>query len=393
LQISKRSPFDFAIIGTGISGACMAYHLDKLGKSVIVIEKDKIASGGSGAAGAFLSPKLASNSPYTKFINSSFEFSIKFYKENFPKFLKSNGILRILKSQDDIDKCRLYEDILPKNFTYLRADDIEMVKKDVSSFGGYFFKDGATIDSVGVIKEMLKVIDVVDSLHVESFDYINGYYEIGDIRAKGIVFCAGNSQDFKQLEYLGLKNIYGHRIDVKTATILPFHLHKSCSISASHDGLVHIGATHIPNYKYDKNRDYDVEVSRMIELAKSYLKFDGFEVKKVNFGVRNSSLDFFPTLGQIVDVKKTLEKYPYIKKGSKVPKEKYIYYPNLFVHAGLGARGFVLAPITSKILSEHICTHSNIPKRLETQRLFVKFAKKQKSGAPAPDVRDFTPLF
>ena len=114
----------------------------------------------------------------------------------------------------------------------------------------------------------------------------------------------------------------------------------------------------------------------MIELAKSYLKFDGFEVKKVNFGARNSSLDFFPVLGQIIDVKKTLEKYPYIKKGSKVPKEKHIYYPNLFVHSGLGARGFVLAPTTSKILAEHICTHSNIPKRLDTQRLFIKFAKK-----------------
>ena len=378
MQILKRSPFDFAIIGAGISGACMAHHLDKLGKSVIVIEKDKIASGGSGAAGAFLSPKLASNSPYTSFINNSFEFSIKFYKDNFSKFLKSDGILRILKSQNDIDKCRLYEDVLPKNFTYLKADDIKVVKKDVSNFGGYFFKDGAVVDSVGVIKAMLKDIDVVDSVHVENFDYIDGYYKIGDISAKGIVFCVGNTQDFKQLEYLRLKNIYGHRIDVKTSTILPFHLHKSCSISASHDGLVHIGATHIPNYRYDKNIDCDVEISKMIDLAKSYLEFDGFEVKKINFGVRNSSLDFFPVLGGVIDVKKTLEKYPYIKKGSKVPKEKYIYYPNQFVHSGLGARGFVLAPITSKILAEHICTHCDIPKRLETQRLFIKFAKKQK---------------
>jgi len=63
----------------------------------IVIEKDKIASGGSGAAGAFLSPKISSGSLYTAFINEAFEFSIKFYKDNFSEFLEQKGILRLLK--------------------------------------------------------------------------------------------------------------------------------------------------------------------------------------------------------------------------------------------------------------------------------------------------------
>ncbi len=377
MQTSKRSQFDFAIIGAGISGACSAYFLKRLGKSVVVIDRGEIASGGSGAAGAFLSPKICSDSAYTAFINEAFEFSIKFYKDNFKEYLDSAGILRLLKSQADIQKCSQKESSLPKKFHYLKPKETEYIKKEACEFGGYFFEDGALIDSVGVIGALLDGIDVIKSLHVEVLNYSDGYYKIDDIEAKGVVLCAGNSEDFAQLEYLGLKDIYGHRVDVRTKTSLPFHLHKSCSISASRDNLVHIGATHIPNYRYNKNGNFEKELEDMLDLAKSYVGFDGFEVEKVHFGVRNSTKDFYPVIGRLIDAKETLKKFPYIKKGSLVPKERYIYYPNLFVHSGLGARGFVLAPKTAEILAKSICKKVQIDRKLDTQRLFLKYAKAQ----------------
>ena len=355
----------------------MAYFLNKFGKKVIVIEKDKIASGGSGAAGAFLSPKICSDSLYTAFINEAFEFSIKFYKDNFSEFLEQKGILRLLKNENEILKCKKCEKNLPKNFKYLKQNQIEFVKSNKSKFGGYFFEEGSIIDSEGVIKKMLKDIEVVEGLHVEHLEFLDNSYAIGDIRAKGIILCVGNSKDFEQLEFCLLKNIYGHRLDVKTSTILPFHLHKSCSISASKDGIIHIGATHIPNYKYDDAKSYEETINEMINLAKSYVDFDGFKVDKIHFGVRNSTLDFFPVVGKAIKTKETLEKYPYIKNGSLVPKEKYEYYPNMFVFSGVGARGFVLAPKIAEILTQNICNNTPINKKLDTQRLFVKFSKKQ----------------
>ena len=377
MQTSKRFLFDFAIIGAGISGACSAYFLKKLGKKVVVIDRDKIASGGSGAAGAFLSPKICSNSPYSIFINEAFKFSIDFYEQNFPQFLDKSGLLRLLKTKEDVQKCKLCEDILPKNFNYLKPEEIDFLKSEACRFGGYLFEDGALVDSVGIINAMLEDIDVIESLHVEVLEHIDGYYKIGDVAAKSVILCAGNSENFEELDYLGLKNIYGHRVDVETKTHIPFHLHKSCSISSSTDGVVHIGATHIPNYKFSKDLSFDKELADMLKVAKSYVDFDGFEVQKVHFGVRNSTNDFYPTIGQLIDTKQTLKEFPYIKKGSLVPKRKYIYYPNLFVHAGLGARGFVLAPKTAKILAQNICQNQEIPKKLDTQRLFLKYAKKQ----------------
>jgi len=377
LQTSKRYLFDFAVIGAGISGASTAYFLNRLGKSVVVIDRDKIASGGSGAAGAFLSPKICSNSEYSAFINDSFKFSIDFYERNFPQFLDKSGLLRVLKNQKDIDKCRLSEELYPKNFRYLKPEEISTLKTEACRFGGYFFEDGALIDSVGIIKAMLKDIELRESLHVELLRYEEGRYILGDIESKNVVLCAGNAKEFEEIEYCGLKDIYGHRIDVKTDTKLPFHLHKSCSISASHNGVVHIGATHIPNYRYNKEGDFEKELRDMVDLAKSYVDFKGFEVQKIHFGVRNSTRDFFPVIGRVIDAKETLKKFPYIKKGSLVPKEDYIYYPNMFIHSGLGARGFVLAPKTAEILTKQIDSNSQIDKKTDTQRLFLKYAKAQ----------------
>ena len=50
--------YDTIIIGAGIAGATTAHMLTQKGQSVLVLDKNGIASGGSGAAGAFVSPKI-----------------------------------------------------------------------------------------------------------------------------------------------------------------------------------------------------------------------------------------------------------------------------------------------------------------------------------------------
>jgi len=285
--------------------------------------------------------------------------------------------LRLLKNENEILKCKQYEKNLPKNFKYLKPNQISFVKKNECKFGGYFFKDGATIDSKGVIIKMLNDIKVIEGFHVKHLNFIDGSYAIGDIRAKGVILCVGNSKEFEQLEFCLLKNIYGHRLDINTSTTLPFHIHKSYSVSASKDKMIHIGATHIPNYKYDDSKSYEEIIEKMITFAKSYVEFDDFKIDKIHFGARNSTLDFFPVVGKVIKAKETLEKYPYIRNGSLVPKEKYEYHPNMFILSGLGARGFVFAPKIAEILTQNICNNIPIGKKLDTQRLFVKFSKKQ----------------
>lgn len=368
--------FDFAIIGAGISGASIAYFLNQSGKKVIVIDQAKIASGGSGAAGAFLSPKICSDSKYSKFINESFKFSINFYQDNFSNFLRSDGMLRLFKDKEDRAKCLKFEIDHAIDLAYFNQDSIHHVKQTACEFGGYFFKEGALIDSIGVIKSMLQDIRVIEDTRVEKLMYQDGMYKIAGIRAKGVVLCTGSSKDFAEVDYCMLKKIYGHRLDVRASLNLPYHVHKECSVSSNHDGLVHIGATHIPSYKYDNQYDYADEINAILEKANTHVDLGNYKVQEVHFGVRSSTIDFFPILGKVINQAATLGAFPYIKNGSKVPSEKYLYYPDLYIHSGHGARGFVLAPKTAAILSEHICTDAPIDDNLSTKRLFLKHSRR-----------------
>ena|GEM_PF-1665482 len=368
--------FDFAIIGAGISGASVAFFLKQVGKKVIVIEQDKIASGGSGAAGAFLSPKIGSDSDYSHFINDSFQFSLDFYKEYFPTFLKKPGMLRLLRSPTDIIKCKKHEQKLPRGFAYLKAETITNIKEDACQYGGYFFNEGTIIDSVGVVHAMLEGIPVLEDTKVAPLALVEGLYKIGSIKAKGVILCAGSNPDFLQSDYCMLKKIYGHRLDIQTPTTLPFHIHKKYSVSASENQMIHIGATHIPGYKYNNAKDFTDEIDAMLAEVQSYMDMGEYEIKKVHFGVRSATIDFFPVLGALIDTAATLKAYPYIKKGSKVPSTRYLHYPNLYIHSGHGARGFVLAPKTASILVAYLCHQVAIPETLDTKRLFLKYARR-----------------
>jgi len=87
------------------------------------------------------------------------------------------------------------------------------------------------------------------------------------------------------------------------------------------------------------------------------------------------TFDYFPIVGKLIDSKTTLQKYPYIKKGTKVPPSKYIYHDNIFIQTALGSRGFVYAPYNAKLLVEFIINKKEIFEKFSPVRLFKKASK------------------
>ena len=69
--------YDAIVIGAGIAGSMIGYELEQRGFSVCVLEQNTIASGASGAAGAFLSPMMGKGN-MVNFINSSLEYALNF---------------------------------------------------------------------------------------------------------------------------------------------------------------------------------------------------------------------------------------------------------------------------------------------------------------------------
>jgi len=78
----KQDRFDAIIIGAGIAGISVAYWLNEAGQKVLILEKDGLLSGASGAAGAFLSPRLGKGGELQQITNKAYLFALDFYKKN-----------------------------------------------------------------------------------------------------------------------------------------------------------------------------------------------------------------------------------------------------------------------------------------------------------------------
>lgn len=89
--------------------------------------------------------------------------------------------------------------------------------------------------------------------------------------------------------------------------------------------------------------------------------------------MRAGSKDYVPLVGRVIDVPYMLETYPAIVRGAK-PLLKY--RDNLYVLNGLGGRGFVFAPLMAEILAKHITGDAEIDKRVNPDRLFLKWCRK-----------------
>ena len=346
--------YDFLVIGSGISGATTAYFLKKAGFKVLVVEKESVCSGGSLAAGAFLSPKLSKPSKYKDYLNEALRFSLDFYQANFPTLLKRVPLHKYPIDKDDYKKLQSYEKYI--DFDFQKCDGFYKL-----NFAGF-------IDPLKLCKKLLKDIEVLENVEVTN-------QNLKEFSAKNIIIAHPNQTLF-DTKYLKTKNIAGYRYDVRFdgCEKKNFNSHKECSISCFYDNKVAVGATYIRDATTLED-DAKSDRFNLLKKAQSFYPMKNLKVLKSYIGVRNLSFDFFPVVGKLIDEDATLLRYPYIKKGSKVPPSKYIYHDNVYIHTALGSRGFVYAPYNAKLLVDLIVKDKKIEDHLSPVRLFLKYAR------------------
>ena len=323
----------------------------------MVLEKDTICSGGSNPAGAFLSPKISKPSPYKSYLNDAFLFSTNFYKTTFPKLFCQCGLKKIPLDKKDVLKCKSYEPFI----------EIPCEK----NFDSYFFPDAGIINPVKLCRALLKGVEVKEHYKVNDID---------NLSCKHLIFATGNDKLPIDIPYIKTKNIAGYRYDVRfdDDKNQNYNIHKNLSISAFYNECVAIGATHIkPSQIKDLRAEAENDNFGLLEKAQKLQEMKNLKIIKTYSGFRNTTFDYFPIVGKLIDAKSTLDKYPYIKTGAKIPTEKYHLFNKLYIHGGLGSRGFVYAPYNAKILTELIVNDKAIQKNLSPIRLFKKWAVKQ----------------
>ena len=347
--------FDFVIIGGGIAGLITAYFFKEY--NILLIDKRGILEGASRAAGAFLFPKISKKSSYTAFINSAILKAFKFY-ESLGIDTHKKGVLILPRDERDFKKFKEYEKYI--NLPFRKIDN------------GFFFKDGGFIE-VDEVREKIKVPflkeEVVEVKREEK------YWLINNIKTKNIILATGYESLF-DIPYIKIRSIWGERIEIngkwkmKNEKLNIFY-HKNCSVAKVEDRL-RIGATH----KRDclECRENEKEAIELIEKAREIIDIKDFEIKDIKGGFRAGSVDYFPVVGKIIDVDKTLNNHSKIIKG-EIPK-KIEYIEGLYIINGMGGRGFSNAIKCAKMLKDYIKSGNSLGK-IDTFRLFIKWARKE----------------
>ncbi len=346
LQISNKSLYDLLIIGAGINGCTCAYFLHQAGLNVALVDKTGIASGGSGAAGAFISPKFNKQGPLKELMDEAYDEAMAFYTT----VLSDHTLVKPLQHTT--------LDIPPQSI---------------------YLEKSAIVNARSACETLASGIDFyIEEIH--SPKYENGIWLCGNLRAKHLLLAIGAYPKILPIDYVGLRGIWGHRIDVTSPTEVPHIYHQQVSVSPTlEEGVIAIGATHNVHYSpFDPHKIYDIEAGReeLIEKANKTFLLDNIKIIRDHTGLRSGSNDYLPMLGPLVDAKATLEKHPHLKHGKAVEPNEFVYYPELTMVNGSGGYGFVLAPYLAKYLRDFLIDGTPIDDLLSPSRFFPRWAKR-----------------
>ncbi|MCW8935011.1 MAG: FAD-binding oxidoreductase [Gammaproteobacteria bacterium] len=379
--------YDFIIIGAGVAGCNCAYVLNKAGKKVAIVDKEGVAKGASGAAGAFLSPLPGKKNSYNSLVNKALHYSLDFYEKLIPQATTKKGVLRV--ADRNFNETKLKDETL--GYEYKDAKHLQDVSNNFRNIEGYFYKDAAVVNPSEVCNKLIEGCNFYTQ-DVEALIFKDGLYNIGNLKAKNIILTQGVNNSLLNIPYINISPVFGLKIDVKSSTKIPFNIHKSISISANkQDGTISIGATRQNHFdekltctttcdkcQFHINND-EVDVKSLLNQANELIDLHDLEVVEIKKGARATIKSYFPVVGKIIDYETSIKKYPSIKNGTKIAADLLAYYPNLYTVNALGSRGFVFGPYLASILKEHILNEVAIPDDISLEKHFYKTARKNRT--------------
>ena len=384
------------VIGAGISGSCTAYHLNKAGCDVTVIDEkkeDDIQIYSNPAVCVY--PKIMLNDPnFNKFMLLSTEYVWSLIKAIGLKeeYTRKAGAIHLYETKDGISR---YEKLI-KNTSYTSHDveliDEETIKKrfGIIDYIGFHFKKGGWINPKAFCKKLIedKNIKKIFSSKIISVERVKGYWTILTedkkmFTAKNIIFCsASNIKNYKYFSALKLDEYRG-QVDWLS------NKKNSYREVLSNDGYVipDVNKKIIFGSSYEKNNfntepsqtDTVNNINKLKKLMPS-LKYSLLNDRINNWvGQRAASFDKKPFVGRVLKTRNSLI------SPIKYSAEDLDWYEGLFINTCYGSRGFSFAPLASLSLAKLITDNLNdddkfILNYLNPERQFFKKRGIKKQG-------------
>ncbi len=347
--------FDVAIIGGGINGSAIAYQLSKMGRKVIIIEKDQLACQASSAAAGMLAAQaeieqdgplfqlaLKSQAMFSSLSSELFEYTgidIEHVHKGMLKIAETEEMA--LKVKQQVTFQRKWDPTI----SWLDAKEIREMETSLSPsvFGGMYLPNDGHVQPEKLTQAFAKAAVNFGAEIRENTEVLSFIYEKGQITGikttNGVIHCeqvvvATGAWAAKLMRESGLDlRVYpvkGECFSIRTEKPLintTIFSDKRCYLVPKRNGEIYIGATMIEN-TFDK-KVTPGGIATIIERATQLVpQIKEAAWERVWSGIRPQTGDGLPYIGE----------HPRLK--------------GLFVAAGHFRNGILLSPITGKLVAD-----------------------------------------
>ena len=349
-----------AIIGSGISGASLAYALRKRNIECFIIDKSyKLANGASGNKLALQMPKLTmDDSPYGLLSLEAFLYSRKIAK-NLNAIPRSDGLVLIPSRDRDILKFKkLLENNWPLDLLNNNYDKLNFLK----FINHIYMKSSGIVDNSKFIQNLIKDVEFISKFDVKKITSKDGFNIIIDkfgnrLKAKTVIWANGFEMT-NLSQNLPINPISGQVTYLKANELssnLKINFSYGHHFSQAFKGYHQIGAS------FNRNAN---TCFREIDQNANINSIPEFLRKNIFYNITES--------GHRVSVRaSTKDRMPFFGDLSSLTGKKS---NNIYILGGMGAWGFVYAPfyaelLVTKIINDQLVINSKLEKLLTIERL------------------------
>ena len=386
-----------AIIGAGIAGAALAFHLRAAGFAPTVFDATGPAAGASGSAAGLISPRLSlGDQPSERFHTDAFLYATRLYAKIAPKAFAQTGLLQLII--DDKDHARAEQLIAA---AALPSDHLSLVDAATASeFAGVSIDRpalhvarGGAVGAPALVAALLGDAEV-RRVRIEQVETTGEaarlYSESGELAFEGDAVVIANALDAARLRPtagLPLAGSLGQitRFTDETPLKLPVAWGPYAA-PAPRDGLV-IGAT------YDPFDGGPVTADAARDARNRAAVGERLSTLNLKGGVGRASVrcvtpDRVPVAGPLPDWEAAAQAYAGLAVGRMDDAPPLPLQPRLWSLAGLGSRGLVTAPLAAALIAADMAgapspVERDIAEALHPARFLIRDIKRSRvpSGA------------
>ena len=375
---------DVAIIGGGLSAACLTLALVKRGFHVTVYCKDeRLAKGASGNKQGALYPLLnETHNELSQLFANAF-----LYARNLVLSTNMNASLDydfsgLLQLFYDTQSSKKLNNILASDLPQALVEKLEMAETNAKAglaldLASLCYPQAGWVDPNKMVQSLFESASkkgkVTINLNnkVECFEPVNDQWhlQITDTLSHNkqqqhdiLILASGmNTLGFEQCKAIPLSAARGQVTYIKSETNSTLN---NLKLPLCHEGYLtpQINNIHCMGATFDRHNenesyqalDQSLNKAKLNKCVpnKKWVEDIDCNHASANVGIRATTRDHFPYMGQLADYSATKDHY---KNAHKIfPKEDAPFHTNLFVLTGLGSRGICSAPLLAETLASQI---------------------------------------